>query len=552
MPVTDNEVVKVVLTILWVLGGLGLFLYGIELMGDSLRKAAGTALRRSLDFLTRTRFHGLLTGVVITGLVQSSSATTVMVVGFISAGLLAFPQSIGLILGANIGSTITPQITAWDLDELAIPVIGIGFLLNFLSRRRISRQFGMALMGFGMLFLGLVLMKLAVKGYSGEIKSALEFCTQGGIGGILTAFLVSLAVTSVIQSSAATVVMIQALALDGAINEIGIAIPIIVGANVGTCVTAMLASLKASRSARKAAIAHLLFNVIGVFITIALYRFYVWFVPHTALTLPHQIANAHMFIKLAAVLVVLPFSSAFAGLVNRLLPGVDKFNAAPEYLNQSDLSDRVKALNNVEREIRRMCVICVEMVNDAVSAFFAHNDMEGERVKRRESLVDDLYESVTGYVLEISKRGLPNGLAGRPPHLMHLMGDIERIGDHAENIVETINAFGKENASLSKEAESDLRMLTKMVITMGDRVVRLFESVSKKEAEEVINLREEVYSVSREMIEAHERRLAAGECTVIAGIAFVGLITNLKRVSNHLRNAAASLGSAAKPDRAEV
>ncbi|OVE73387.1 hypothetical protein BVX94_04055, partial [bacterium B17] len=238
-PVADNEVVKIILTLLWVFGGLGLFLYGIELMGNSLRKAAGTALRKSLNFLTRTRVHGLLTGTVITGLVQSSSATTVMVVGFISAGLLAFPQSMGLILGANIGSTVTPQITAWDLDELAIPIIGIGFLLNFLSRRRVLRQFGLALMGFGMLFLGLVLMKLAVRGYSDVIKSSLEACTQGGIGGMLIAFFVSMVVTAVIQSSAATVVMVQALALEGAVNGIGIAIPIIVGANVGTCITAM-------------------------------------------------------------------------------------------------------------------------------------------------------------------------------------------------------------------------------------------------------------------------------------------------------------------------
>ncbi|OVE74208.1 hypothetical protein BVX94_01060, partial [bacterium B17] len=350
-----------------------------------------------------------------------------------------------------------------------------------------------------------------------------------------------------IQSSAATVVMVQALALEGAVNGIGIAIPIIVGANVGTCITAMLASLQASRSARKAAIAHLVFNLVLVVISMALYRFYVAYIPRTAVSLPHQIANAHVAIKVVGVLLVLPFTRQFAGLIDRLVPGEDKLNAAPEYLDHADLGDAGKALDNVAFEIRRMFSMCMEMFSDAVDVFFEGNELEGELVKKREGLIDDLYDSIAGYVLDLSKKGLPSGRSARPAYLMHLMSDVERIGDHAENIVEISEAFGKESVSLSDAAESDLRALTKMVMDMGLLVERLFEVASPEIAEEAGVLREDIYDKARSMIEDHEKRLTEGECTVIAGIVFVDLITNLKRVSNHLKSAASNLGSRSIP-----
>jgi phosphate:Na+ symporter len=241
----------------------------------------------------------------------------------------------------------------------------------------------------------------------------------------------------------------------------------------------MLASLKASRSARKAAVAHLVFNVIAVFITLALYKFYVAYIPRTASSVPHQIANAHVAIKVVAVLLFLPFTRQFARLIDRLVPGEDKLDAAPEYLNAADLTDAPKALVNVKNEIRRMSSICLEIVGDAVDAFFAGDEIQRELVLKREDLTDDLYDSIAGYVLEISKRGVPSELTSQPHRLMHIMGDVERVGDHAENIVELSQAFGKNDSLLSGRGESDIRSLMSDIIDMGSRVDLLFDSASR-------------------------------------------------------------------------
>lgn len=543
----------IITAIFWVLGGLGLFLYGIEMMGRALRKAAGTALRRGLDFLTRTRFHGLVTGTVITGLVQSSSATTVMIVGFISAGLLSFPQSIGLILGANIGTTVTPQIVLLDLDKLAIPLVGMGFLLNFLARKRTVRQLGLALMGFGMLFLGLMLMKLAVQDYGDNIRGWLGICAQGGLAGKFIAFSIATITTAIVQSSAATIVMLLAMASQGAITDIEIAIPMILGAHIGTCITAVLASLRSSKSARKAAAAHVLFNVVGTLITAALFRYYVRFIPMTAQTLEHQIPNCHLAIKLVNVLVFLPFTRHLAGLINFLMPGKDKLSAAPEFLCHADLHNPLQALDNVRLEIHRMCRICVDITKDAVDAFLENDDLAQELVLKQEELVDDLYEGIANYVLDISALEMRAELASRPQELMTILSDVERIGDHAENIVEISQAFKKKNAKLSEHADKDIKSLIKMVGSMADDVLDLFENTDEKTVGKVIQAREKLDEQSAEMMRHHDKRLEKGKCTIMASIVFTDMVTNLRRVANHLRNIAATLGDhPIKPDRAEI
>lgn len=544
---------SVIAAIFWVLGGLGLFLYGIDMMGGSLRKAAGSTMRRGINFLTRTRLHGLITGTIVTGLLQSSSATTVMVVGFISAGLLTFPKSMGLILGANIGTTITLQITAFDIDAMAVPLLGIGFIISFLSKKRVIRQLGTALMGFGMLFFGLILMKFAVAGYSETIHGWLEACIAGEFWGQLLAFTIAMIATAIIQSSGATVIMIQALAFQGAITNVEIAIPMILGADIGTCITAILASLQASKSAKKAAIAHLLFNVIGTLITVAAFNLYAQLIPLTAKTIPHQIANAHMAIKFINALIFLPFTRQLVWLVNLFVRGEDKLDASPAFLNLNDIHNPEKAFDNVRLEVQRMCAMCIDMTKEAVEAFFDDDEHRQEMVLKREDLTDDLFDSIADYVIESSASAMPSDLSSRAPELMSIMSDVERVGDHAENIVEISQAFKKKHVRLTDEAQADISSLLSIVTDMGSQVISLFDKTSAQSEKGIFDLHAKAKILTTDMLGKHEKRLREGNCTIMAGIVFTDIVTNLRRVANHLRNVAVVLGNhTPKVDRAEI
>ena len=305
---------------------------------------------------------------MVTGLLQSSSATTVMVVGFIHAGLITFPKSIGLIFGANIGTTITPQITAIKLDALALPLIGIGFLINLLARKKRWMDIGQGIMGFGLLFFGLTIMKLAVGQYHDVIQTWLETMSTQGTRGWLLLFGATMLLTAVIQSSSAMVVMVQALAFGGAIDEMSLAIPMILGANIGTCVTALLATLKANVSAKRAALAHVAFNVIAAVTTVVLSGLYIQWIPRTAEALPNQIANCHTAIQLVNVILLLPFVRPFGALIERLVPSGEQVEVRSEFLDVSALDNPARAIENVRQETARVCAIGTGMVDAAVGA----------------------------------------------------------------------------------------------------------------------------------------------------------------------------------------
>ena len=523
------------MTVAWLIGGLALFLYGIDMMGRALRKAAGSAIRNAMDFISRTRFHGVLVGSVITALLNSSSATTVMIVGFIHAGVLTFPKSIGLILGANIGTTATAKIVSLNIDQMALPCLGIGFLFSLAARKRFWRQIGLVVMGFGVLFFGLAVMKASVEGHQEAIKSWLALHVGGGIGGRLTAFLIAVVATAIVQSSGATIGMVVALAAQGVIPDLGIAIPFLLGAAVGTCVTAILACLKSSRPAKRAAVAHLVHNVIGVVITLLLYRFYLTFVPGTAPDMAGQVANCHIAIKVVNVLVFLPFVTPFAHLVTRLVPGEDKLNASPKFLDYSRIKDADAAFSEAAAEIRRVCRIGTEMVHDSVGALLSGDEMTQERILTQENIVDDLCDVVTDFIFRASRNSLPTELRPEPAHLLHVMADVERIGDHAENIVEMNPLYRDPDAALSAEAGRDVDELLKILDEMSDQTLRMLENPTRDLAHEIDLRREEAKDRADEALTAHTKRLETGECKVLAGVVFDELVMNLRSVADHLR-----------------
>ncbi len=527
----------------WLLGGLGLFLYGIEMMGKALRRAAGLALRRIFDQVTKTRWRGLLTGTVVTGLIQSSSASTVIIVGFISAGLLTFQQSISLILGANLGTTITPQITALKIDQYAIPMLGIGFVLTFITRKRKLRQLGFAVMGFGMLFMGLILMKFAVSEYTGSIHAWMEQFTEGGAVAYLSAFLAATAATALIQSSSAMVVMIQLLFVQGALPGFNVVIPLILGAEVGTCITALLASLRGSLSSKRAAMAHLTFNLIGALIATALFAFYLWLIPKTATDPGRQVANAHLLIRLVNVALFLPLIGLFGRFVEKIIPGQDKYSAAPEFLNTVDLGNPEKALANVRCEIQRMTAISMSALTDSVEGFLERDQARLDSVLAREDMIDELCKAVTYYTMQVSRGPLPQELQSQPLLLLHIMSDIERVGDHAENIAQLNDSFPEGETQLSAESMEELKQLTEQVRAIGKRTHGVLEKADADEVAAIVGHKERINRLVDSFFEKHAERIAHSETTPIGGILYTELVTNLRRASNHLRNAAISAGS---------
>lgn len=531
---------SIVAVIFWLLAGLALFLYGIDMMSQALRKAAGPSIRKAFNFVSRTRFHGLLVGTIITGFIQSSSATTVMVVGFISAGLLKFSQSIGIILGANIGATITPQITAFKIDEIALPLIGIGFLFTFFKRRAL-RQTGFAVMGFGVLFFGLILMKFAVKGYSADIQAWLSLYVGTSFSGQLIAFLVAAAATAVIQSSAATVAMLQVIALTAGNMGFEFFIPMIVGAQVGTCITAMLASLQSSLSAKRAAVAHLVFNIFGALITLVLYRFYVWVVPMTSTEIVRQIANVHLFSRVVNVALFLPFTTVYGRFITRILPGKDRFNAAPQFLDFEQVKHPEIAIKSASLEIMRMYENSLEMLDNAVTAFIERDSAAVADVLKYETLVDDLYKTTGEFLIMVSKAKMPLELSPLPALWMHLMGDVERIGDHAENIVELLQVQAPAPVRFSESEIEDINQTLGLVQQMGSAVQKAMEDEGTDHMLEVLELKEKVNAAVDLILDSHVHRLEKGTTTSTGGIIFVELIINLRRVANHLRNIAATI-----------
>jgi phosphate:Na+ symporter len=543
---------SVVAVVFWLLAGLALFLYGIEMMSRALRKAAGPSIRRGFDFVTRTRFHGLLAGTALTALIQSSSATTVMVVGFINAGLLRFSQSIGLILGANIGATITPQLTAFNLDDFALPLIGAGFLLTFVVRKRAVRQGGFALMGFGMLFFGLMLMKLAVMEYRGDMQQWLVLFANGKVLGQVAAFLIAALATSIIQSSAATIAMVQVIAMGSGAVGLELFFPLIIGAQVGTCITAILASLQSTLSAKRAAVAHLVFNVIGALITFCLYKVYLHILPLSSGELSRQIANANVLTRVVNVLIFLPFAGLYARWIMHVVPGEDKLSAAPEFLDFREVQDPKKALKSATQEITRMYGMCLEMLQDSVSAFIRCDQAASEFVTKREALIDDLYHTVGEYLMKVSRSEFAPKFSGRPALWMHLMSDVERIGDHAENIVELSLVRVTSPVHFSPEQTGEMEETLGLIMQMGARVLQAMQDKDEAHMLEILRMKEKVNSTVDHILDRHATRLEEGLCSPTGGILFVEVIMNLRRVANHLRNIATSITSKAPEHTARI
>lgn len=518
------------------LGGLGLFLLGMQMMSEALQKAGGDKLRRTLEFLTKTPFKGIVVGTVVTALIQSSSATTVMVVGLVNAGLMGLREAVGVIMGANIGTTITAQLVAFKLGAYALPAIGIGFGLSFLGRTKTQKNLGQGLLGFGILFLGIDLMGEAVAPLK---RSAAFTALVTSFGNVpLLGVLGGAVFTGVIQSSSVTTSLLVTLASQGMIT-VHEAIPVILGANIGTCVTALLASIGTSVTARRAALAHLLFNIIG---NIA---FLIFLGPVNKLasmlgsTAARQVANAHTAFNVGTTLLLAPFFDQFVALVTRLVPGVEQvIEFGPRYLDARLLKTPSLALAHAKKEALRMAEIATDNVITSMALFLEQKKVDVGRISKQEELVDRLESAINEYLAKVAQLKLSDEQTRALTSLIHIVDDLERISDHAQSIAELGVYKREERLPFSDEAMRELNEMYSLVLNTLKKSIKAFEQNDSAVAATIAELDDIVDDMEKKLRKGHIKRLNEGKCYPASGVIYLDLISNLERVGDHAVNIA--------------
>ncbi len=416
------------------LGGIALFMYGMQLMGDGLQKAAGAKLQKILEAMTGVLAMGVLLGAVVTAVLQASGATTVMTVGLVNAGLLTLKQGFGIIMGANIGTTMTAQLIAFKLADYITALLFVGFLVQLLAKRSRSKYLGQVILGFGILMLGMDMMGKAVmplRDYSGFVGFIGSFAVNPllGIG-------IGMVMTVLVQSSSATIGILIAMAGQGLIPLEG-AIPVLLGDNIGTCITAVLASLRANLTAKRVAVAHVMFNVIGSIIFVAFMRWFVQIVMYVSPPddIARQIANAHSAFNIINTLLFMPFVNQFIKLVERLVPGqADSISLRPVYLDKAMLNTPSIAMSLAVKEVVRMGNLARKNVRLGLEAINAYDAEKIKYVLEHEPVVDALERDITDYLTAMSATEMNEALSARHTGLLHACNDIERIGDHGETL----------------------------------------------------------------------------------------------------------------------
>ncbi len=514
-------------------GGLGLFLYGMRTLSDGLQKVAADRLRRLLEVLTTNPAMGVIVGALVTALLQSSSATTVMTVGFVNAGLMTLHQATGVIMGANIGTTITAQIIALKITKLSLPALAIGMLISMLSKKKRSRSVGQTVIGFGLLFLGMSIMTDAMKPLARmpwftEMTATLG---QNSILGVLT----GIVLTGVVQSSSATIGILQGLATEGIIT-LPLALPILFGDNIGTTVTALLSSIGASLAARRTALIHLIFNVVGTLLFMLMLPIVLPFVQRMGTDVVHQIANAHTSFNIANTLIQLPFVGLLVYLATKILPGKMEAPRTPQFLDRRFLATPAFALEQVNKELVLMGHKASNTVRLAMDSLISGNEALVKEAFQLEQEVNELEREIIQYLVDLSKGSLTDEESEAINLMLNVVNDLERIGDHGENIGELAMEKMSGQTDFSTEALDELTLMKEKVLGLVGRAISVLETDNKKLARQLYKEEEEVDVLEEKLRNSHLGRLNAGSCVPTSGIVFLDTISNLERVADHAGN----------------
>ncbi len=520
-------------------GGVSLLRYGLHLAGEGLQALAGTRLRYALGSVTKNRVLGLGAGALITAILQSSSATTIMLVGFTGSGLLTLRQAMAVILGADVGTTVTVQLLAFPVTHYALGVIAVGFLLFFFGQRQRTKTLGTAVLGFGLIFLGLRLIASGAEPFVdapmvGQVFMALGDHPVLGIA-------VSAVVTALLHSSAATIAIALALSAHGLLT-LHSALPIILGANIGTCAPALISSLGGVPEAKRVAIAHTLFKVAGVLLVYPILSLFETWVAASTTSLPHRIANAHTLFNLGLALVFLPFTVPFAGVVSRLVrerPRAHEW-AQPKYLDPHVLDVPSLALSQATRETLRMADLVHEMLRDTIKPFQDGDHELVEAIERKEDWVDALNREIKLYITKLSEKSLTKEQLAREMVLLAVINDLENIGDIVDkNLMELAKKKLYKDLRFSESGLREIVELHAQVEKNFERVVAAFASQDAEVAKQVIEQKARISQKERELKQAHIYRLHAGLPESIETSAIhLDVLTNLKRINSHVTNIA--------------
>ncbi len=519
-------------------GGVALFLYGVKMMSESLQFIAGDKMRQIIGNLTKTPLRGVFVGILVTVLIQSSTGTTVMTVSFVNAGLLTLKQAIGIIMGANIGTTITAQIIAFKIEAFALPLIAFGVVLTVFGKKKQLAYMGNGIVGLGLLFMGMQTMEGATHLIS-QHKDMLLILSQNPLTGVLAGMIL----TILIQSSAATIGLTMAVASQGLIT-LDAAIPIILGDNLGTTLTAIVVAMGSSRPAKQAAASHVLFNLLGTVIFLIAFPIYKSIVVASASDIGRQIANAHTIFNVLNTVIFFPFVSLLAKLIERVLPLLPEDR--PEevmYLNPVLITASTSAaVEAVRDELGHMGGVIQKMLGLVHESFFDYKPEEREnRVKRFESYeqsINSLTRAISEYASEIWQRGVSGQVSTVLGCYVNASLDLERIGDHSENLIEMSESVNSADY-LSGAAHDELQdMFDTAVKAVSSSVDSLYNENSAEALMVVKELEEKIDSQERAYRKAHIDRLNRGECDPEKGVNFITLLSNLERIGDHSNNIA--------------
>ncbi|MCR4650474.1 MAG: Na/Pi cotransporter family protein [Lachnospiraceae bacterium] len=524
-------------------GGLGLFLFGMSLMSDSIERAAGAKLRSILELFTKNRFMGMIVGIVFTGIIQSSSACTVMVVSFVNTGLMNLYQAAGVIFGANIGTTVTSQLVSFNLSKVAPIFVLFGIIsVTFIKNTRV-KKIGDIVLGFGILFMGLSLMS----GAMGNLKENQEVVNiLKGMDNPLFAIFLGTVVTGIIQSSSVTVSIILLMANQGLLG-LDIVLYTILGCNIGACASAMIASLNGKKDAKRAALIHLLFNVIGTIILFIILYFagdqVIRMIQSISADDGRFVANAHTLIKVFQVIVLFPFSNLIVKLTYLIIGGEDhnvgyRENFKLQYIGEHVLFNPATAVVDAIKEMERMAELAGENINRAMNSVITLDEETISEVYDVERNIDFLSKEITRYLVKINQATLPIEDLKSIGALFHVVNDIERIGDHAENIADSAKRRRENHAPISKVAQNELNQMLERVNEIIRYSVEMFAHDRDEHMKDIIRLEDEIDNLEREYQRNHVERLTRNECTPESGMIFSDIISGLERVGDHAINIA--------------
>lgn len=530
-------------------GGLGMFLYGMNLMGDGLQKSAGGKMKRLLGYLTRNRLLAVLVGTLVTAIIQSSSATTVMVVGFVNAGMINLTQAVGIIMGANIGTTVTAWLVSmgeWSAvlkpDFFAPLVVAVGaFIILFTGKNEKRKEIGQILIGLGLLFVGLTLMSDAIKPYRDAPIFVQAFKTMGEHP--FLGILVGAAVTAIIQSSSASVGILQTLAMQMSLGW-GAVIYITLGQNIGTCVTALLSSIGANKTAKRAAVIHLLFNVIGTalfgFAMYFVFRFNAGFAASRANSV--EISIFHTIFNVSNTILLFPFSKGLVKLSSLFINDMeevendDEVRVTLRHLDARILETPSFAVENSVKEVLHMGEIALNNTREAVEALLKNDENKAKKVIEVEKIIDIHQKMITEYLVKINNLSLTEKQHLIVNNLFHTISNIERIGDHAENLAELAMEKIENEIYFSDDAYQELNEICQTAVSSFENALKARNTEDMKYIKEVEKLEEIVDVMKDKLRQQHIDRLSQGVCTSENGIIFIDAIINLERISDHSLN----------------